>query len=203
MGLAFGLPKQTAASALEAVDFCQYLLETLGGDSRLVPFIAPLAPFLDPGSPAFENPDKFGYRLHCHTLEDHRQALLAPTWKHILSYETRWMDRDALAATTYEAGRRLNRLKFHHGITSQELAAETEDRIDRAVALMARIDELIETRTSEYVRREMLSFKDQIDRANTSTVCEKEELDMPVGWLPFNGWELVKIGASEIWNMLW
>ena len=196
-----GLPKQTAASALETVDFCQHLLETLNGDTRLIPFIAPLAPFLDPGSPAFENPGKFGYRLHCHTLEDHRQALLAPTWKHILSYETKWMNRDTLAATTYEAGRRLNRLKAHYGITSQKLAAETEGRIDRAVSLMSRIDKLIETRSPEHVQREMLGLKDQIDRANTSTVCEKGELDMPVGWLPFNVWELAKIGVSEVWNI--
>jgi hypothetical protein len=195
-----GLPRQTAASALETVDFCQYLLETLDGDSRLIPFTAPLAPFLDPGSPAFENPEKFGYRLHCHTLEDHRQALLAPTWKHILSYETKWMDRDTLAATTYETGRRLNRLKARHGITSQELAAETEERIDRAIALMAHIDELVETCPPAHVQREMMDLKDQIDRANTSTVCEKEELDMPVGWLPFNAWDLAKIGVGEIWN---
>jgi B12-binding domain/radical SAM domain protein len=202
-----GLQKQTAASALGAVEYCEHLLQATdgSGDSarrgRLIPFVAPLAPFLDPGSPAFENPEQFGYRLNCHTLEEHRQALLAPTWKHILSYETSWMDRDTIAATTYEAGRRLNRLKARYGIVSQERAAETEDRIERALALMARIDGLLATATKDQVERQLLALKDQIDRANTSTVCDKSELDMSVGWPPFNVVELAKVGVSEIWDL--
>jgi radical SAM superfamily enzyme YgiQ (UPF0313 family) len=195
-----GLPEQTSDSALETVDFCEHLLEAVDGDKRLIPFTAPLAPFLDPGSPGFENPGQYGYRLHCRTLEEHRQALLAPTWKHILSYETKWMDRDTIAATTYEAGRRLNRLKARYGIIPQEKAADTEDRIERALALMDRIDELIATQPPEQVEREMMALKDQIDQANTSTVCDKEELDVPVSWMPFNAPELFKLGVSEVWQ---
>ena len=195
-----GLPEQTSESALETVDFCEHLLEAVDGDQRLIPFTAPLAPFLDPGSPGFENPDQYGYRLHCRTLEEHRQALLAPTWKHILSYETEWMNRDTIATTTYEAGRRLNRLKARYGIIPQEKAADTEDRIGRALKLMDRIDELIATQPPEVVEREMMALKDQIDQANTSTVCDKEELDVPVSWMPFNVPELFKLGVSEAWN---
>ncbi|MBN1178201.1 MAG: TIGR04190 family B12-binding domain/radical SAM domain protein, partial [Anaerolineae bacterium] len=197
-----GLPQQTPASALETVDFCEHLIEAVDGDKRFIPFTAPLAPFLDPGSLAFENAEQYGYTLHCRTLEEHRRALLAPTWKHILSYETEWMDRDAIAATTYEAGRRLNRLKARHGIITPEQAADTEDRIERALALMETIDHLIATRTPEEVEQEMLAMKDQIDRANTSTVCDKEELDVPVSWMPFNAFELGKLGVSEVWRML-
>jgi B12-binding domain/radical SAM domain protein len=198
-----GLRQQTAASVLETVEYCERLLRTMDGDRRLIPFVAPLAPFLDPGSPAFEDPGRFGYRLHCRTLEEHRQALLAPTWKHILSYETEWMDRDTIATTTYEAGRRLNRLKARYGIISQEKASETEERIERALSLMARIDHVLATATPEEVNREMLALKDQIDRANASTVCDKKELDVPLGWLPFNVVELTKLGISEIWDMVW
>jgi hypothetical protein len=157
---------------------------------------------LDPGSPAFENPDQYGYRLFCRTLEEHRQALLAPTWKQILSYETEWMDRDTIADTTYEAGRRLNRLKAQYGIVSREKADETEERIARARSLMVHIDELLATAPPEQVQPQLFRLKDQIDRANTSTVCDKEELDLSVGWLPFNVLELAKVGASEVWNMM-
>jgi len=197
-----GLPRQTPASALETVEYCEHLLQSLGGDRRVMPFTAPLAPFLDPGSPAFEAPQRHGYRLFCHTLEDHRRALLAPTWKHILSYETAWMDRDGIAATTYEAGRRLNRLKVRYGLISPEKGAETEERIERATALMARIDRMISAHPPEEVEREMLALKEQIDSANTSTVCDKSELDVPVGLIPFNLVELTKLGVREAWNML-
>ncbi|HIE39620.1 MAG TPA: TIGR04190 family B12-binding domain/radical SAM domain protein [Anaerolineales bacterium] len=198
-----GLPRQTPASALETATFCEHLLQAVDGDPRLTPFTAPLAPFLDPASPAFEEPDRFGYRLHYRTLEEHRRALLAPTWKHILSYETQWMDRDTLAATTYEAGRRLNRLKARYGIISLEKAAETEERIERAISLMDHIDRLLATRPPEEIEREMMALKDQIDRANTSTVCDKRELDVPVGRVPFNAGELARLGASEVWRMIW
>lgn len=198
-----GLPQQTPASALETVEYCEALLEALDGDRRLVPFTAPLAPFLDPASPAFEHPERFGYRLHCRTLEEHRRALLAPTWKHILSYETAWMDRDTLAATTYEAGRRLNRLKARYGIVSPERARETEQRIERALALMSHIDHLLATRTPEEVEQEMMALKPEIDQANTSTVCDKEELDVPIGWPPFNVLELAKMGLGQMWDMAW
>jgi B12-binding domain/radical SAM domain protein len=200
-----GLQKQTAASALGTVEYCEHLLQATSGDggpSRLIPFVAPLAPFLDPGSPAFESPAQHGYRLFCRTLEEHRQALLAPTWKHILSYETDWMDRDAIAETTYEAGRLLNRLKARYGIITQDKADETEERIARARSLMAQIDGLLATVGPDQIQLQLMRLKDQIERANTSTVCDKEELDLSVGWPPFNVIELAKIGASEIWNML-
>jgi len=191
-----GLSQQTMESVLETVDYCEHLL-TRFGDDRLMPFIGPLAPFVDPGSLFYEQPDKYGYRILCHTLEDHRQALLAPTWKHVLNYETRWMSRDEIAQVTYEAGRRLNTLKARFGVVSAEIAAETEERIDRAVSLMAQIDHLIKRCTSEELEQELLALKPQIDRANTSTVCEKTELDLPFGITAFNLPQLVKMGVAD------
>jgi hypothetical protein len=47
---------------------------------------------------------------------DHRQALLAPSWKYVLNYETEWMNRDQIVAATYEAGRRLNQIKAEYGV---------------------------------------------------------------------------------------
>ena len=104
-----GVPRQTVSSVLKTIDYCGDLLKTF--DRRLNPFISPLAPFLDPGSIAFENAAELGYRLFCKTLEDHRQALLAPSWKHTLSYETQWMTRDDIVEITYQAALRLNQLK--------------------------------------------------------------------------------------------
>ena len=58
-----GLPQQTAESVLGTIDYCEELLKRFGKDGRLSPFISPLAPFLDPGSRGFENPEEHGYRL--------------------------------------------------------------------------------------------------------------------------------------------
>ena len=192
-----GLPQQTTQSVLEGVEYFERLL-TRFDDGRLMPFIGPLAPFVDPGSLFYEQSEKYGYRILYRTLEEHRQALLAPTWKHILNYETRWMSRDEIAEVTYEAGRRLNALKARFGLIGPAVAAETEERIARAVSLMAQIDRLVERCTPDELERELLALKPQIDRANTSTVCEKTELDLPFGVTAFNLPQLVKMGATDV-----
>ncbi|MBN2333172.1 MAG: TIGR04190 family B12-binding domain/radical SAM domain protein [Deltaproteobacteria bacterium] len=192
-----GLPEQTAQSVLESIDYFERLLERYG-DGRFMPFIGPLAPFVDPGSLLFEQPEKYGYHILCRTLEEHRQILLAPTWKHILNYETHWMSRDEMGDVTYEAGRRLNALKAKFGLISPAVAAETDDRINRAVALMARIDRLLNECSPEELKQELLALKPQIDRANASTVCEKTELDLPYGITSFNLPQLIKMGTADI-----
>lgn len=192
-----GLPRQTSQSVLDSVVYCERLLERFR-DTRLIPFIGPLAPFVDPGSLFYEQPEKYGYHIRYRTLEEHRQALLAPTWKHILNYETRWMSRDELAQATYEAGRRLNALKARFGLISSRMAAETEQRIDRAVALMAQIDRLVESCTPEELERELAALKPLIDQANTSTVCEKRELDLPFGTTAFNFPSLIKMTVVDV-----
>jgi B12-binding domain/radical SAM domain protein len=193
-----GLPRQTKESVLDGVDYCERLLERFG-DGRLMPFVGPLAPFVDPGSLFYEKPEEYGYDIRFHTLEEHRQALLAPTWKHVLNYQTRWMNRDDIAAATYEAGRRLNALKARFGLADPQIAAETEERIDRAVALMAEIDELIARCSPEELERELQALKPQINQANTSTVCEKTELDLPFDISAFNWPGLLKMGIADAW----
>jgi B12-binding domain/radical SAM domain protein len=190
-----GLPQQTAESVLGAVDYTRRLLRRFD-DGRLMPFISPLAPFLDPGSLGYEKPEKFGYIRKAFTLEDHRQRLLQPTWKHILSYETRWLDRDTLADVTYEAGLRLNRLKREHGLVTSEMAWETEVRIGQARALMVEIDQLVNRLNGVELERAVLGLKGRIDRANTSTVCDKSELDVSVGPIPFQLFNLARVGLG-------
>jgi len=190
-----GLAQQTPESALETVDYCRALL-TRFDEGRLIPFTSPLAPFLDPGSRAYELASEVGYIRHAETLEDHRQLLLQPTWKHILSYETRWMDRDAIADITYEAGFRLNRLKREVGLISVEKAEETEARIAEARALMGEIDGLMAHLDSPALERALLELKPRIDAANTSTVCDKAELDVDVGRMPFKVFNLARVGLG-------
>lgn len=190
-----GLAQQTPASALETVDYCRALL-TRFDDGRLIPFTSPLAPFLDPGSRAYEQATEVGYIRHAETLEDHRRLLLQPTWKHILSYETRWMDRDTIAAVTYEAGFRLNRLKREVGLISVEKAEETEARIAEARALMSEIEGLMARLDPPALEHALLALKPRIDAANTSTVCDKAELDVDVGRMPFKLFNLARVGLG-------
>jgi len=172
-----GLPEQTPASVLETLDYCGYLLKTF--DRRLNPFISPLAPFLDPGCIAFEKADEVGYRVFCKTLEDYRKALLAPSWKYTLSYETKWMTRDDIVQTSYQAGLRLNRLKEKYGLLDPATADRTEKRILLAREMIGKVDEIILLPEPERARK-LLALKETFDRASMSTVCDKEEIKWPV-----------------------
>lgn len=183
-----GLPGQTYQSVLGTVTYCDDLLKRFAQDdkARVFPFISPLAPFLDPGSLAFEEPEKYGYRLFYRTLEEHRQALVQPSWKYVLNYETRWMSRDEIVAGTYEAGLRFNRIKAKYGLIDPHMAEATERRIRQAIRLSRQIDDLM-TIADESRRVKLLTaLKPQVDMANLSTVCDKRELELPIGPLRLN-----------------
>ncbi len=189
-----GLPKQTYSSVLETVDYCRTLLERFQPYSKLIPFISPLAPFLDPGSAAFEAPERFGYRLLYRTLEEHRQALMAPSWKYILNYETEWMTRDEIVSSTYDAGKRLNRLKAEYGLVNQKTAASVEKRIEDAVQVMKEIDQVMALPDKE----RKLAFDPKLNghlslhAYSMSTVCEKKELEWPTRFIRMNFFKIIK-----------
>jgi B12-binding domain/radical SAM domain protein len=136
-----GLPYQDYQSFMDTVEYCGELLQRYGGTKRLVPMIAPLAPFIDPGSRLFEEPERFGYRLFCRTLAEHRQAMLMPTWKLSLNYETEWMTRDDIVRATYDGAMRLVELKAEHGLMEKKEAEKFKQHILMAKELMQRIED--------------------------------------------------------------
>ncbi|MBI2851365.1 MAG: TIGR04190 family B12-binding domain/radical SAM domain protein [Chloroflexi bacterium] len=173
-----GLSKQTTKSVMDTVDYCGYQLEKFKGDKRLSHFIAPISPFLDPGSLAYEHPEHYGYRVLFRKLEDYRQALVSPSWKYSLNYETEWMTRHEIAESAYEAIRRLIRLKAKYGVISKELAEVGEKRLDDAQAMMHRIDEIL---AGSNQSEELAAIKPGVDRINAFPVSEKIQLELPVG----------------------
>jgi len=175
-----GVAKQTPQSVLDTVEYCGHLVDRFNGDQRLFLFIAPLAPFLDAGSPAFEEPEKHGYRVLFNTVEKHRQALLQPSWKYSLNYETEWMDREQLVETTYTAMTRLNTIKAEYGVISYELAKAENQRLEDAREMTHAIDEIVSRGNQEALS----SLKDKIDRINLSAHTHWEELKLPVGAMP-------------------
>jgi B12-binding domain/radical SAM domain protein len=183
-----GLPKQDYQSVMDTVDYCEYLMRDVdpGPERRLIPFISPLAPFLDPGSPVFEKPERHGYRFFARSLEEHRQALVQPSWKYVLNYETEWLDRDGIVDSTYEAGLRLNRLKARYGLVAADQAGRTEARILKARRLIAQVDDIMSVQDPERRARLLHAIKPQVDVANLSTVCDKTELNVPMRGIKLN-----------------
>ncbi len=95
-------------------------------------FVAPLAPFVDPGSLAYVYGEKLGYRLLARSVEEHRRLLMAPTWYEMLNYETLWLDRPGIARATYNAAEELARAKHEAGVMGDEEYEKLLDSIERA-----------------------------------------------------------------------
>ena len=172
-----GLPRQTPKSVMDTVDYCDYLFQKFNGDERFSPFIAPISPFLDPGSLAFEQPERHGYKILFKTLEEHRQALVAPSWKYSLNYETRWMSRQQIVDTAYEAIIRLNRMRAKYNAISLEMADIGEQRIKAASEMANHIDGIL----ARGEIKELPLLKSQIDEINAFPVVERKQLELPVG----------------------
>jgi len=185
-----GLPAQTTASVRDTVEYCGHLFEL--GDKRLSCFISPMGPFIDPGSRGFEEPERFGYRLFAHTLEEHRQLLIQPTWEHILNYETRWMTRRELVDATYDAAERLNELKVQHGRLSRHRGRRVARNIDAARSLRSRLDAGI---AHGEAGATAAALKGEISRFSISTVCDKRELFWPRRLFNFRIAEITRILA--------
>lgn len=197
-----GLPHQTPQSVLETVDYCDELLAKFGKTKRLYPFISPLAPFVDPGSAVWEHPEKYGYKLLFTKLTDLAAALESPSWKYFLNYETEWMTRDDIVYTTYEAGLKLNEVKLKHGLIKAAEAANVATKNRAAVEMMKKIDEALLLPDEEKRAQALDLLKPLIGDLDTSTVCDKSELDWPTGLLKVNVHRAAAIAVEEVFRRL-
>ena len=173
-----GLPNQTYQSVMDTVKYCGELMTKFGSNGstgKVLPLIAPLAPFIDPGSAIFEDPEKYGYRFFYKTLKEHRQAMLMPSWKFALNYETKWMSRDEIVRATYDGALALLELKEQHGVIGKVRAERIRDHLTRAIALSKKITD--PGHVDDALREEIFNLN------TLDLVCDKHELDWPVkGW---------------------
>lgn len=194
-----GVPGQTYQSALKNIDFCETIHLACHKDQRLFYFVAPLAPFLDPASPAFENPEKFGYKKLCNTLEDHRAAIMQPSWKHMLSYETNEMTKDDIVRATYDSAKRLNNFKLDYSLIDQAAYFDIERKIEKSMEYIEKIDRLLAL-SPEQNGAELAKIKKEIEELNRYSICGKNELRWEVKKNYANIFSLALVGLEQLYE---
>ncbi|MCW7076597.1 MAG: TIGR04190 family B12-binding domain/radical SAM domain protein [Candidatus Syntrophoarchaeum sp.] len=172
-----GLPLQTCASAMETVEWCGDLMNKFG--AKVTPFILSYSPFLDPGCIAYERAEKFGYKIRFKTLDEYRKAMLAPSWKYALNYETEWMGRDEIVDCTYRAGLKLNQLKAAYGVIDQKTFKATEERIKLAIELTETIDKIMELEDPRIQHERLMELKPRLDSMLEYVINEKVHMEWP------------------------
>lgn len=184
-----GLSGQTRQSVRDTLAYCRTLFERFGSGERagwFHPYISPLAPFLDPGSRGFEQPERHGYRILFRTLEAHRQALTAPAWPYTLNYETEWMTRDEIAAITYEAALAMNRLKREYQLQSHQETQEIEQRIVLERQILRRIDDIMATVPDSERDERVQTLMQEFHAIGPHSLCQPHEMKWPVSVRRFN-----------------
>ncbi len=185
-----GLPMQDRKSVMDTVSYCSDLMSRT--PKEVIPFISALTPFLDPGSPIFEDPESHGYTRFLSTLEEHRKALEEPSWEFIMNYETRWMTRRDIAEVTYQAGIAMNDAKHRSGRISTEQRDAVRANAELGLRLLAEIRGIREIRDSGERNRRLMALKPDMDKAGISSVCDKSEFRWPTINRDFRFLEIMK-----------
>lgn len=181
-----GLPLQTPESALNSVRASKRLWDMVDRDDTLFIYNAPFAPFVDPGSRAFEDPEKWGYKFFARTLAEHKRLLENPSWKLVMSYETKWMSRDAIAETSYDAASELATMEYLAGRISEDVLDQRKERTETARSLMHRIDGIMTIADREERESKLWEIKAEGTDLMNSTVCDKNNLDWDAGSIWMN-----------------
>ena len=148
-----GLPKQTVESAVKTAEFAGNM-----ASEKISTFIAPLAPFVDPGSMAFENPEKFGYKILYRTLEEHRKAFYHDNWYEFLNYETNWMNRMGIEIATINAIKTIAEIKFQKDLISPETYKYAISAISNGRNKRTKVDHLVYEREELYPTKNILNY---------------------------------------------
>jgi hypothetical protein len=170
-----GLSGQTPEKALETVDYCRHLVARFNADPRLQFYVAPLGPFLDPGSRAYEHPEQLGFHRKLNTLAEYRQALLGPTWQDMLSYDTDWMTREQIVDATYTVGAALNDLKFESGLIDAACNTTVAAHLGSAVRVLAEVQALSTLPEAQRHHR-LRQLNEAFTIANTASLVGVDEL---------------------------
>jgi len=195
-----GLPFQTPESALDSAKAAEHFWGLVKKKDDLLIYNAPFAPFVDPGSRAFEHPEEFGYKLRAKTLEEHRRLLDNPSWKHVLAYETEWMTRDDIAEVSYDAAVILTNAEEKAGRLSAEAAKVRNNRTETARMLMHRVDDIMKISDPEVRNSELWKTREEGVEIMDSTIADKEDLTWKAGSIWRNSPRVVLGLLKHMWH---
>ena len=77
--------------------------------------------FIDPGSLAFDSPDKYGYELINRSFLSHMQSFEMPIFKYQINYRTRHCTRDQIFALFLYMHNKMNKIYYENDIIDKQL----------------------------------------------------------------------------------
>ncbi len=122
---------------------------------------------LDPGSLAFDFPEKYGYRLFFKNIEDYYRAMSLPSWHLWLSYETKYLGRKEILLLILQSLEKKLELEekyrlFDHPSENASFGFE-RFKIKAWHAIAERVDEILNISNQAERNDRLLTLKDMFE----------------------------------------
>jgi B12-binding domain/radical SAM domain protein len=136
------------------------------------PILGPIV--LDPGSRAFDSPEKYGYKLRYKTLEEYIRGLSQPSWHQWLNYETELLDRDAIVEQIYRSLEFTTDQKEAFGFLDKNQAGFERVLLEMDRAIVGEMDNLMKIENQRERDFRIISI-----RKNLDNFLATRKLDIP------------------------
>ncbi|MBN1906879.1 MAG: radical SAM protein [Deltaproteobacteria bacterium] len=118
---------------------------------------------LDPGSRAFDNPKKYGYRLLYKNLEEYISWLSKPSWHQWLNYETLAAGKDEIVEMIHRSIEFTVDQRERYGIFTNGEAYYEKCMVEADRAIVKKIDEIMEIKDPDERMRSVITLRLTMD----------------------------------------
>jgi len=119
---------------------------------------------IDPGSPAWDDPERYGYTLLYKNLEEYVEGLSKPTWKHWLNYQTKELDRESIAELINQSIEFTIDQRERHGFYSQAEAHYQRCRVEADRVVQKEIDGILQLPDERERRARIIAIRHNLDQ---------------------------------------
>jgi B12-binding domain/radical SAM domain protein len=119
---------------------------------------------VDPGSPAFDNPQKYGYKLLFHNLEEYIRGLSAPSWHQWINYETDLLTKDAIIQLILEATAVSINQREEYELNGHGQAEMERQKLKADITVLNEINRISRLKTAEEQEKALQALKGKIEQ---------------------------------------
>jgi clorobiocin biosynthesis protein CloN6 len=198
-----GMKGQGRDDVMADVEYCHHLLKKFKG-KRVLPYICPMIPFLDPASTFFEHPREHGYRVFYKTAEEHRQGMTRASIINRINYETDELSRRDLVHVGFDAVRRLMEAKAETGFLPGGVVQTVSRKITDSLAFIDEVHKADSLSDSDDRCRALADLSGEIRRRNkeiffSGVANQAFPVNREIGgrWFDELGWEAEVLEGAE------
>jgi hypothetical protein len=146
-------------SSLEQIMFTRS--SALGSSIHLGgPISGPI--LVDPGSPAFDYPQKYGYKVLYNNLEEYIRGLSAPSWHQWINYETELLNKDAIIRLILESTAVSINQREEYELNGHYQAEMERQKLKADITVLNEINRISRLKTADEQENALKALKERI-----------------------------------------